>query len=126
MDQLEENFERGDTITGAATGYDDLDDLLSGLQPSTLNIVGARPAMGKTAFGLGMAAHIAKHQEKPVLVFSLEMGHAELTQRILSSEAKVRLHQNCVRASSPSRTGRKSDWLSGALRCRYSLTTIHR
>jgi len=47
MDQLEENFERGDTITGAATGYDDLDELLSGLQPSTLNIVGARPAMGK-------------------------------------------------------------------------------
>ncbi len=47
MDQLEENYERGDTITGAATGYDDLDELLSGLQPSTLNIVGARPAMGK-------------------------------------------------------------------------------
>ena len=47
MDQLEENFERGDSITGAATGYDDLDELLSGLQPSTLNIVGARPAMGK-------------------------------------------------------------------------------
>jgi replicative DNA helicase len=104
MDQLEENFERGDTITGAATGYDDLDDLLSGLQPSTLNIVGARPAMGKTAFGLGMAAHIAKHQEKPVLVFSLEMGHAELTQRILSSEAKV--------DSTKLRTGKltESDW----------------
>jgi replicative DNA helicase len=47
MDQLEANYERGDTITGAATGYDDLDELLSGLQPSTLNIVGARPAMGK-------------------------------------------------------------------------------
>jgi replicative DNA helicase len=47
MDQLEENYERGDTITGAATGYDDLDELLSGLQKSTLNIVGARPAMGK-------------------------------------------------------------------------------
>ena len=47
MDQLEENYERGDTITGAATGYDDLDELLSGLQASTLNIVGARPAMGK-------------------------------------------------------------------------------
>ncbi len=47
MDELEANFERGDTITGAATGYDDLDELLSGLQPSTLNIVGARPAMGK-------------------------------------------------------------------------------
>ena len=89
MDQLEENFERGDTITGAATGYDDLDELLSGLQPSTLNIVGARPAMGKTAFGLGLATHIAKTSGKPTLVFSLEMGHSELTQRILSSEAKV-------------------------------------
>ena len=104
MDQLEENFERGDTITGAATGYDDLDELLSGLQPSTLNIVGARPAMGKTAFGLGMATHIAKHSEKPVLVFSLEMGHSELTQRILSSEAKV--------DSTKLRTGKlsESDW----------------
>ncbi|RLE21244.1 MAG: replicative DNA helicase [Actinobacteria bacterium] len=104
MDQLEENYERGDTITGAATGYDDLDELLSGLQPSTLNIVGARPAMGKTAFGLGMATHIAKHSAKPVLFFSLEMGHAELTQRVLSSEAKV--------DSTKLRTGKlsESDW----------------
>ncbi len=104
MDQLEENYERGDSITGVATGYDDLDDLLSGLQPSTLNIVGARPAVGKTAFGLGLATHIAKHDGRPVLVFSLEMGHAELTQRILSSEAKV--------DSSKLRTGKlsESDW----------------
>jgi replicative DNA helicase len=104
MDQLEENYERGDSITGVATGYDDLDDLLSGLQPSTLNIVGARPAVGKTAFGLGMATHIAKHDGRPVLVFSLEMGHSELTQRILSSEAKV--------DSTKLRTGKLSetDW----------------
>ena len=47
MDALQETYERGDTITGLATGYNDLDELLSGLQPSTLNIVGARPAMGK-------------------------------------------------------------------------------
>ena len=47
VDRIEENFARGDTITGIATGYNDLDELLSGLQPSTLNIVGARPAMGK-------------------------------------------------------------------------------
>ena len=47
MDKLQETYERGDTITGLATGYNDLDELLSGLQPSTLNIVGARPAMGK-------------------------------------------------------------------------------
>ena len=89
VDRIEENFARGDTITGIATGYNDLDELLSGLQPSTLNIVGARPAMGKTAFGLGMATHVAKHSGRPVLVFSLEMGHVELTQRILSSEAEV-------------------------------------
>ena len=47
MDRLEETFARGDSITGTATGYHDIDELLSGLQPSTLNIVGARPAMGK-------------------------------------------------------------------------------
>ena len=45
--------------------------------------------MGKTAFGLGIATHVAETAQKPVLVFSLEMGHAELTQRILSSEAEV-------------------------------------
>ena len=47
MDRLEETYARGDSITGTATGYHDIDELLSGLQPSTLNIVGARPAMGK-------------------------------------------------------------------------------
>ena len=104
MDRLEATFERGDTITGTATGYHDLDELLSGLQPSTLNIVGARPAIGKTAFALGMATHVAQTTARPVLVFSLEMGHAELTQRILSSESKV--------DSTKLRTGRlnESDW----------------
>lgn len=104
MDKLQETFERGNTITGLATGYNDLDELLSGLQPSTLNIVGARPAMGKTAFGLGLAVHAAQTAKVPVLVFSLEMGHTELTQRILSSEARV--------DSTKLRNGRltESDW----------------
>ena len=82
-------FERGDIITGTATGFHDLDEILSGLQPDTLNIIGARPAMGKTAFGLGIAAYVASTAGRPVLIFSLEMGHTELTQRILSSEAEV-------------------------------------
>ncbi len=47
MDRLQETFDRGDTITGVATGYTDIDEMLSGLQPSALYIVGARPAMGK-------------------------------------------------------------------------------
>lgn len=89
VERIEENYDRKSTITGVPTGYTDLDELLSGLQPGTLNIVGARPAMGKTAFGLGMATNIAKKTNRPVLVFSLEMGHIELTQRILSSEAEV-------------------------------------
>jgi replicative DNA helicase len=104
MDQLQETFERGDTITGTATGFNDLDEILSGLQPSTLNIIGARPAMGKTSLGLGIAAHVAQTTRRPVLIFSLEMGHSELTQRILSSEAEV--------DSQKLRTGRlaEADW----------------
>jgi replicative DNA helicase len=103
-DHLEKTYERGSAITGTATGYHDLDELLSGLQPSTLNIVGARPAMGKTAFALGIATHVAQTSQQPVLVFSLEMGHAELAQRILSSESRV--------DSQKLRTGRltESDW----------------
>jgi replicative DNA helicase len=88
---LEAAFERGNKLTGVPTGFTDLDELLSGLQPSTLNIVGARPSMGKTAFALNVAANVAKHTMQPVLVFSLEMGHLELTQRILAAESQVDL-----------------------------------
>ncbi len=89
LDRLEELYERGDSLTGTATGYADLDKLLSGLQASSLYVVGARPSMGKTSFALGMAAHAAIHERRPVLVFSLEMGHMELTQRLLCSEARI-------------------------------------
>lgn len=89
LDRLEELYERGDALTGTATGYTDLDRLLSGLQASSLYVVGARPSMGKTSFALGMAAHAAIHERRPVLVFSLEMGHMELTQRMLCSEARI-------------------------------------
>jgi len=89
LDRLEELYERGEAITGLPTGYMDLDELLSGLQPSSLVVIGARPAMGKTAFALGMASHAALLAQRPVLFFSLEMGHLELTQRILCADAKV-------------------------------------
>ena len=89
LNHLEELFERGDTITGLATGYDDLDEVLSGLQPSNLVVVGARPAMGKSAFALGMAAHAALQARRPVLFFSLEMSHLDLTTRLIASEARV-------------------------------------
>ncbi len=89
LDRLERLFDRGEAITGVPTGYIDLDERLYGLQPSSLVIVGARPAMGKTSFALGMAAHAAVEARVPTLVFSLEMSHDELTQRLLVSEARV-------------------------------------
>jgi replicative DNA helicase len=89
LDRLEQLYERGDSITGVPTGYGDLDQLLSGLQPSALVVIGARPSMGKTAFALGLARHAAVEAQRPVLFFSLEMGQLELTQRLIASEARV-------------------------------------
>ena len=89
LEQLEMLYERGDAITGTPTGYTDLDTQLAGLQPGALIVVGARPAMGKTAFSLGIAAHAAVREQRPVLFFSLEMGHLELTQRLVAAEARI-------------------------------------
>ena len=89
LDHLEQLFERGEAITGVPTGYADLDERLAGLQPSNLVVVGARPAMGKTSFALGIVEHAAVKARVPVLLFSLEMSHLELTQRLLCSEARV-------------------------------------
>ncbi len=104
LDNLEALFERHEAITGVPTGYRDLDERLSGLQPSNLVIVGARPGMGKTSFALGLAAHAAVERRIPALVFSLEMSHLELTQRMLCAEARV--------DSTRMRNGRllESDW----------------
>jgi replicative DNA helicase len=90
LDHLEDLYDRGESITGVPSGLVDLDEQLSGIQPSSLVIVGARPAMGKSALALGIAAHVAIRAHRPVLYFSLEMGHLELTQRLLSAEAEVR------------------------------------
>jgi replicative DNA helicase len=81
LNRLEMLYERGDEITGLPTGFNRLDALLSGLQPNALYVVGARPAMGKTSFALGIAAHAAMHAQRPVLLFSLEMSRLELVQR---------------------------------------------
>ena len=89
LDRLEALYDRGETITGVPTGFTDLDERLSGLQPSNLIIVGARPAMGKTSFALNIAAHAAMDARTPVLVFSLEMSHLEITQRLICAEARV-------------------------------------
>jgi replicative DNA helicase len=89
LERIEKLYEQGDVITGTPTGYNDLDEITSGLQPNTLVVVGARPSVGKTSFALGMAAHAAIRAHKPVLVFSLEMSQLEISQRILCAEARV-------------------------------------
>jgi replicative DNA helicase len=87
--QLERLYDRDSTITGVPTGFHDLDDLLLGLQPSTLNVLAARPGQGKTSLALGAALHCALVARKPVLFFSMEMGHLELTKRLLAAEAGI-------------------------------------
>ena len=93
---LKESFERitalyesGVDVTGVPSGYRDLDRLTSGFQPGNLVVVAARPSMGKSAFGLGVAANLAVRHGIPVAVFTLEMSKAEVTQRLMCSEAKV-------------------------------------
>lgn len=89
MDRLDHLFRAGDAITGLPTGFMDLDDILSGLQPSALVTLGARPSMGKTALALGIASHASVNLNIPTLFFSLEMGQSELTQRLLCSEGMI-------------------------------------
>src|SRR5580692_7088723 len=86
-------YEGGHRITGLATGYDLLDNLTSGLQPSELIILAARPSMGKTAFALNLAENVGVHGNKPVAIFSLEMSKESLLLRLLSADAKIDSHK---------------------------------
>ena len=88
-------------ITGIPTGYHDLDNRTSGLQPGDLLIVAGRPSMGKTSFALNMAEHVAIEVGLPVAGFSMEMGGSQLAMRMLSSVGKLDAHRV--------RTGRLND-----------------
>ena len=107
---VEQLFEKKEQITGTPTGFADLDQLLAGIHPGDLIIVAARPAMGKTAFALNLAANMGL-SNLPVAVFSLEMSRQQLVQRMMCSEARIDSHRL--------RTGqlRDEDWskLSGAV-----------
>jgi replicative DNA helicase len=96
--QLEEIFAQiesrdGHYITGIPTGFIELDDLLSGLQNGEMIIVAARPSMGKTAFGLNMAQHIAAREHRSAAFFSMEMSKQAVVQRILCSYGRVDSHK---------------------------------
>ena len=87
--QLEQLYNQKQHITGIPTGFADLDYITAGLHPSDLIIVAARPAMGKSAFALNIAANAAVRANVPVAIFSLEMSKEQMTNRILCSEAMV-------------------------------------
>jgi replicative DNA helicase len=89
VDRIEKLFESQGSITGISTGFKDLDDMTSGLQPADLVIVAGRPSMGKTTFAMNMVEHAVLHNEKPVLVFSLEMPADSLVIRMLSSIGRI-------------------------------------
>ncbi|CQR69994.1 Replicative DNA helicase [Sporomusa ovata DSM 2662] len=89
FDRVSELYSSKGGITGLATGFKDLDKLTSGLQPSDLILIAARPSMGKTAFVLNIAQNIAIKEKQAVAFFSLEMSKEQLVQRMLCSEAPI-------------------------------------
>lgn len=93
VDKIEMLFEQEGHITGAATGFSDLDDLTSGLQPSDLIIVAGRPSMGKTTIAMNMAENIAIKSGMPVAIFSMEMPGDALAMRMMSSLGRIDQHK---------------------------------
>ena len=89
LERIEELFDAPDGITGVTTGFKDLDDMTSGLQPSDLVIVAARPSMGKTAFAMNLVESALIKAEVPVLVFSMEMPSDSILMRMLSSLGQI-------------------------------------
>ncbi len=87
LDRLEELYGNPGVPRGLTTGFVGLDKILAGIAPASLVVLGARPSMGKTAFALSIAAHVA--QQAPVLLFSLEMDHDEITGRLVAADARV-------------------------------------
>ena len=89
LEKIEKASKSKGTVTGIPTGFIDLDYKTSGLQPSDLILVAARPSMGKTAFVLNIAQHVAFKQNRTVAIFSLEMSKEQLVNRLFSLESYV-------------------------------------
>ena len=89
MDQIEKASKNKGNVTGIATGFIDLEYRTAGMQPSDLVLIAARPSMGKTAFVLNIAQHVAFKMNQTVAIFSLEMSKEQLVNRLFSLESKV-------------------------------------
>ncbi|EMB63009.1 replicative DNA helicase [Streptococcus mutans] len=91
-ENLEVRSQQTTDVTGLATGFRDLDKITTGLHPDQLIILAARPAVGKTAFVLNIAQNVGTKMNRPVAIFSLEMGAESLVDRMLASEGMVDAH----------------------------------
>ena len=89
LERIEQASKTQGTVTGIPTGFVDLDYKLSGLQPSDLILVAARPSMGKTALVLNIAQYVAFHEDMATAIFSLEMSKEQLVNRLFSLESRV-------------------------------------
>ncbi len=89
FDMIENMYQNKNKVSGIESGFIDLDNKISGLNPSDLIIIAARPAMGKSAFVLNIANFVAMHMKTPVMIFSLEMSKEQMVTRILSSESEI-------------------------------------
>ncbi len=89
LDKIEQASRSKSTVTGIATGFTDLDYRTSGLQPSDLVLIAARPSMGKTAFVLNIADYISVRRDRTCMIFSLEMSKEQLVNRMLAMESNV-------------------------------------
>ena len=89
IDRVQEMADNPNDITGVPTGFIDLDRMTAGLQAGDLVILAARPSMGKTAFAINIAEHVALQAGLPVAVFSMEMGAAQLAVRIVGSISRI-------------------------------------
>ena len=89
MDRVQEMADNPNDITGVPTGFYDLDRMTSGLQPGDMVVLAARPSMGKTAFAINIAEHVALNEGLPVAVFSMEMGASQLAVRVVGSIGRI-------------------------------------
>jgi replicative DNA helicase len=93
LDTIEKLHARKELITGVPSGFVDLDEMTSGLQPADLIIVAARPSMGKTSLVLNIAQHVGTKTDMAVGIFSLEMSKEQLFLRMLTAEARIDAHR---------------------------------
>lgn len=93
VDRIDSLFQQDNPITGLSTGFNDLDELTSGLQSSDLVIVAGRPSMGKTTFAMNLAEHAAIKSNLPVAVFSMEMPGEQLAMRLMASLGRIDQHK---------------------------------